>query len=68
MKIWNYKELKEKNSDELLDLLSDYLDLRKDIINIMENDKESEEHYIKEFLMYYDINIIKIKNELEIYS
>lgn len=63
MKIWNYKELREKNSDELLDLLSDYLNLRKDLIDIMENNKVEQE-----LLMHYDINIIKIKNELEIHS
>jgi len=68
MKMWNYKELRDKNSDELLDLLSDYLGLKNDIINIIENDKKSEEYYYKEFLMYYDINITKIKNELEIHS
>lgn len=66
--MWNYKELRDKNSDELLDLLSDYLGLKNDIINIIENDKKSEEYYYKEFLMYYDINITKIKNELEIHS
>jgi len=68
MKIWNYKELREKDVDELLDLLSGYLELQKDVIKIMKEDHESEEFYYKEFLMYYVINITKIKNELVLYS
>ena len=60
------KNLKKFRFFLCIHLLNDYLFLKKDIISIMEKDLELEDFYYKEFLMYYDININKIKNELSL--
>ena len=65
MKIYCYKELKYKSIDNLLDLLSTYIDLKKDICNIMKKDKENEDFYIENHLYFYELNILKIKNQLK---
>lgn len=68
MKIYCYKELREKSIDELLDLLSTYIKLKKDICNVMKQDPINESFYIEEHLYFYELNIRKIKNELEVKS
>jgi hypothetical protein len=68
MKIYCYKELRTKTIDELLDLLSSYIKLKKDICLVINSDPENEMFYIKEHLYFYELNIRKIKNELEIKS
>ena len=68
MRIWTYKELRENTTDELLDILSDYLYLRKDVNNLIDKDKESELFYDKEHLVNYEMNIRKIENELSVRS
>jgi len=68
MRIWTYKELREQITDELLDLLTDYLELKKDLVNLIEKDNESVVFYNKEHLVNYDMNIRKIKNELVVRS
>jgi hypothetical protein len=68
MKIYCYKELRTKNIDELLDLLSVYSKLKKDINSIMKSDPKNESFYIEEHLYFYELNIRKIKNELELKS
>jgi len=64
MKIYCYKELRQKNVDELLDLLSTYTELETDIYNIIKLDPEGEKFYIKELLYFYELNKLKIRNEL----
>lgn len=68
MKIYCCKELKTKTVDELLDLLSSYTVLKKDICNIIKKDPENESFYIGEYLYFYELNIRKINNELIIKS
>ena len=68
MRIWTYKELRENTTDELLDILSDYLYLRKDVNNLIDKDKERELFYDKEHLVNYEMNIRKIENELSVRS
>jgi len=68
MQIWTYKELRENTTDELLDLLSNYLYLRKNINVLVEKDKESELFYNREHLVNYEMNIRKIENELSVRS
>jgi hypothetical protein len=64
MKVYCCKELKNKNKDSLLDLLSDYIILKKEINHLIEIDPNNEDFYINELLYYYELNIRKIKNEL----
>lgn len=66
MRIWSYRELREKSTDELLDKLSTYLVLKKDITNISNIDTKSKKYYNEEFIINYKINIRKIKNELKL--
>jgi len=68
MRIWTYKELREQTTDELLDLLTNYLVLKEDLMKLIENDNESIIFYNKEHLVNYDMNIGKIKNELVVRS
>lgn len=68
MKIYDYKELRKKSIDELLDLLSTYIKLKKDICFIIKEDPDNESFYIEEHLYFYELNIRKIKNELEVKS
>ena len=68
MKIHCYKELRKKSVDQLLDLLSLYVKLKKEICTIIKQDPENEDFYIKEHLYFYELNIRKIKNELEVKS
>lgn len=68
MKIYCYKELRKKTTDQLLDLLSVYIKLKKEICKIIKQDPENEQFYIEEHLYYYELNIRKIKNELEVKS
>jgi len=67
MKVYFYDELREKTIDELLDLLYVYDYLKKDIWELIkdEKDKDSKEYYIQQNLYFYQLNITKIKNELE---
>lgn len=64
MKVYFYDELREMSIDQLLDLLSDYISLRKDICNLIKIDKENMEYYVQQNLYFYELNILKIKNEL----
>lgn len=64
MKIYCCKELRIKNINELLDLLSSYLKLEKGICKIIKKDPELESFYISNYLYFYELNIRKIKNEL----
>jgi len=66
MKIYYYAELKEKSIDELLDLLFVYLTLQKDIFKIIKIDPDNKDFYLENNVYFYQLNIIKIKNELEI--
>lgn len=68
MKIYCYKELRKKSIDELLDLLYLYCKLKNEICTIIKNDPDNENFYIEEHLYFYELNIRKIKNELEIQS
>jgi len=68
MKIYCYKELRCKTTDQLLDLLSIYIKLKKEINSIIKKDPVNETFYIEEHLYYYELNIRKIKNELEVKS
>jgi len=65
MKIYCCKELKTKSINELLDLLSLYIDLKKGICKIIKKDSVNESFYISEYLYFYELNIRKIKNELK---
>ena len=66
MKTYCYKELRTKTLNELLDLLSSYIFLKEDIEDIITKDPESTEFYVNEHLFHYELNIRKIKNELEV--
>lgn len=66
MKIYCYKELRQKSVDQLLDLLSTYIKLKKEINEIIKCDSNNEDFYVSEHLYYYELNIRKIKNELEV--
>lgn len=68
MKVYFYEELREMSIDELLELLYIYNYLRKDIWELIlgEYDKDNKEYYIQQNLYFYQLNIIKIKNELEV--
>ncbi len=68
MKIWTYRDLRGKTTDELLDLLSNYLYLRSDILKLISVDIETSEFYNKEHIINYDLNIRKIQNELIVRS
>lgn len=68
MRIWTYKELREETTDGLLDLLSNYLFLKKDASKLIKKDNDSVEFYNKEFIVNYDMNIRKIENELVVRS
>lgn len=68
MRIWTYKELREETTDGLLDILSNYLYLKKDLNTLMKVDKSFIDFYNKEFLVNYDLNIRKIENELVVRS
>ncbi len=68
MQIWSYRELRNNTTNELLDLLSNYLELKCDIIKIINNDNESKIFYNKEHLVNYEMNIKKIENELVVRS
>lgn len=64
MKVYNCKELKSKDTNELLDLLSDYCSLKQELNKIILIDSVNEEFYVDNLLYYYELNIRKIKNEL----
>jgi len=66
MKVYCCKELKTMSIDELLELLFIYNNLKKSIYDIMEYDPENEKSYIDNNLYYYELNVMKIKNELEV--
>jgi hypothetical protein len=68
MKIYCYKELRKKTTNQLLDLLSFYIKMKKEINTIIKQDPQNESFYIEEHLYYYELNIRKIKNELEVKS
>jgi len=67
MKVYCYKELRKKSIDQL-DLLSLYVKLKNEIDFIINEDPENEDFYIEEHLYFYELNIRKIKNELEVKS
>jgi len=64
MKVYFFEELMEKSVDQLLDLLSDYIYLRKDVCELMKYEPEMKEHYIENNLYFYLLNIAKIKSTL----
>lgn len=66
MKTYCYKELRLKTIDELLDLLSLYIKLKKEICQIIKLDPKNEPFYVDEHLYFYELNIRKIKNELQL--
>jgi len=66
MKIYCCKELKTKSIDNLLDLLSSYIYLKKDIYRVIDKDIENEDYYIENYLYFYELNIRKIVNALKI--
>lgn len=66
MKVYFWNELEEKNSDELLDLLFNYIYLRDDMINIIKEDSENIKSYINDYMFFYNLNIKKIKHTLTI--
>jgi hypothetical protein len=66
MKVYFWNELEEKNFDELLDLLFNYIYLRDDMINIIKEDSENIESYINDYMFFYNLNIKKIKHTLTI--
>ena len=65
MKIYFYDELREMSINELLDLLQIYIELKDDIVNLMNFDVDNKEYYIQNNLYFYLLNIVKIKNELK---
>jgi len=68
MQIWTYKELREQTTNGLLELLTDYLELKDNLLKLIKKDNESVVFYNKEHIVNYDINIRKIKNELVVRS
>lgn len=60
MKIYTYKELRESNTDELLDLLSKYLN----ILTNLQNDDFAKNKTVVDC----EMNIRKIENELMVRS
>jgi hypothetical protein len=68
MKIWTYRELREETTDELLDMLSNYLHLRKNLESTIKACNETICFYNKELIVNYDLNIRKIQNELVVKS
>jgi len=65
MKVYFFDELMNMSGDQLLDLLSNYMDLRDDMCKIMGNDLDMREHYIQQYLYFYLLNISKIKTTLK---
>ena len=53
MKVYFFDELMNMSGDQLLDLLSNYMDLRDDMCKIMGNDLDMREHYIQQYLYFY---------------
>ena len=68
MKVYFYDELREMSINQLLDLLQVYVELKNDIITLMNYDTDNKEYYIQNNLYFYLLNITKIKNELEYQS
>jgi len=68
MQIWTYKELREQTTNGLLELLTDYLELKNNLLKLIKKDNESVVFYNKEHIVNYDMNIRKIKNELVVRS
>ena len=64
MKVYSYKELREKSVDELLDLLSSCNKLKKEAYSLIKSDPCNETFYIENFLYFHELNIRKVKNEL----
>lgn len=64
MKVYFYAELRVFTTDKLLDLLSTYLFLKKDIFELIKIDRENLDFYAQNNLYFYELNILKIKNEL----
>lgn len=64
MKVYFFEELMEKSVDQLLDLLSDYIDLRNDACVLMKLEPDMREYYIENILYFYLLNIAKIKSTL----
>ena len=68
MKVYFFDELMEMTKDQLLDLLSNYMDLRDDMCKIMKEDSDMKEHYIQQYLYFYLLNITKIKKTFIIFK
>ena len=66
MKIYCYKELRSKSLNELLDMLSSYMGMKNDVEGLINHDPQKKKFYIDNNLYYYELNIRKIKNELEV--
>lgn len=64
MKVYYFDELMNKTNDQLLDLLSDYINLRNDTCNLMKEDPNMKQFYIENNLYFYLLNIAKIKSTL----
>jgi hypothetical protein len=65
MKVYFFEELYEKTIDDLLELLSVYIYLKNDILDIMIYDPDNKELYIESYLYLYFLNIVKIKEVLK---
>lgn len=65
MKVYFFEELYEKTIDDLLELLSNYIFLRNDMMDIMKYDPDNKDLYIESYLYLYLLNIVKIKEVLK---
>ena len=65
MHIYFFDELMEMSINELLDLLSIYIELRTEIWNLMSDFPEMKDFYIENNLYFYLLNIAKIKGTLK---
>ena len=64
MKVYSYKELREKSVDDLLDLLSSFNKEKKETYLLIKSDPCNEKFYIENHLYFQELNIRKVKNEL----
>ena len=64
MKVYFFEELMNKTNDQLLDLLSNYINLRNETFYLMKEDPNMKDFYIENNLYFYLLNIAKIKSTL----
>lgn len=64
MKVYFFDELMNKTIDQLLDLLSDYINLRDETCYLIKEDPDMKNFYIENNLYFYLLNIAKIKSTL----